>query len=300
MIMKTFKTVTTQELTTIVCDGCGLQASANSDFEFQEFISISKVCGYGSIHGDNNKINVDLCQQCFADNCGDALKITGEVNDIDGSDNVDESSQLEHSNISGVIYHSKVTATRLKDDCDVSLAARGLISNNKIKNKRELSIALKRIEQLWGAGYQSIEGNELHQLADLITGNEKKDWESYFSQAPLADDDFMPNRPNFESKETFETEHPAKGVLSNLSINTEIDDESSRDSALAESGLNKHMHSLLVCIIEAKAKYPELRVGQLLINVINPEQPCPELFHINDALLIEKLNQFLASPPVND
>ena len=31
--MKTFKTVTTQALTTLVCDGCGLQASANSDYD---------------------------------------------------------------------------------------------------------------------------------------------------------------------------------------------------------------------------------------------------------------------------
>jgi hypothetical protein len=37
--MKTFKTVTTQEITAMVCDGCGLQASAGSDYDFHEFIS---------------------------------------------------------------------------------------------------------------------------------------------------------------------------------------------------------------------------------------------------------------------
>ena len=53
--MRTFKTVTTQELTAVVCDGCGLQASADSDYEFHEFISIAHHCGYDSIHGDGKK-----------------------------------------------------------------------------------------------------------------------------------------------------------------------------------------------------------------------------------------------------
>ena len=38
--MRTFKTVTTQKLTTVVCDSCGLQASDDSDYEFHDFISI--------------------------------------------------------------------------------------------------------------------------------------------------------------------------------------------------------------------------------------------------------------------
>ena len=74
--MKTFKTVTTQALTTLVCDGCGLQASANADYEFNEFISINQRCGYGSIHGDGKQINIALCQQCFADMCGNSLRVT--------------------------------------------------------------------------------------------------------------------------------------------------------------------------------------------------------------------------------
>ena len=37
----------------------------------------------------------------------------------------------------------------------------------------------------------ALEGNELHQLADLICGYEKKDWKSYFAQVPLADEDFI-------------------------------------------------------------------------------------------------------------
>ena len=73
-MMKTFKSITTQELTTVICDGCALQASAD-DYEFHEFISIEHECGYSSIHGDGKQINIDLCQQCFADMCGDTLRI---------------------------------------------------------------------------------------------------------------------------------------------------------------------------------------------------------------------------------
>ena len=58
--MRTFKTVTTQELTAVVCDGCGLQASADGEYEFHEFISIAHHCGYGSIHGDGKPIEIDL------------------------------------------------------------------------------------------------------------------------------------------------------------------------------------------------------------------------------------------------
>jgi hypothetical protein len=76
MMIKAFKTITRQEITTLVCDGCGLETSAGCDYEFQEFISISNQCGYGSIHGDGKQIDIDLCQQCFADMCGDMLRVT--------------------------------------------------------------------------------------------------------------------------------------------------------------------------------------------------------------------------------
>jgi hypothetical protein len=60
--MRTFKTVTTQKIMTMVFDGCGLQASSDSDYEFHEFISIAHHCGYSSIHGDGKQIEIDLCQ----------------------------------------------------------------------------------------------------------------------------------------------------------------------------------------------------------------------------------------------
>ena len=80
-------------------------------------------------------------------------------------------------------------------------------------------------------------------------------------------------------------------MLSSIAINTNIDDESSRDSALADSNLDDANH-LLESIANVQAKYPELRLGQLLINAINLQQPCPELFHVEDNVLAEKLKQF--------
>jgi hypothetical protein len=277
-MMRTFKTVTTQELTTLVCDGCGLQASTNSDYEFQEFISVSHQCGYGSIHGDGKQIDIDLCQQCFADMCSDTLRLTEERNIIPEGDESSKTSPLEYSNIFDVICQSKTKARYLKDMCDLRLAVKDILSKNKIADNNELTVALKRVEQLWDAQYQSAEGNELHQLADLIFAYEKKDWNSFFKEAPLVDDDFMPGRLNFKSKFTFDEDKTEGGTLSSLFINTNIDED------------KQH---LLESIANVQAKYPELRLGQLLINVLNLQQPCPELFHIKDKLLAEKLNRLL-------
>ena len=295
--MKTFKTVTTQKVISLVCDGCGLEASADDSYEYHEFISVSQHCGYGSIHGDDNKIEADLCQKCFADKCGDALRVTKESNctisSITEDNESSEFSKLEYSNIFDAIFRSKSEAQQLKNNSDLRVAARDILSKNIIDDKNELTVALKRVEQLWDAQYQSAEGNELHQLADLICTYEKKDWNSFFEQAPLADDDFMPDRLNFKPKHAFEEEHPAKGMLSSIPINTEISDDASRDSASAENNLDENIHHLLESIIRVKAKYPELRLGQLLVNAMNLKLPCPEIFYIKDNELTEKFNQLL-------
>jgi len=114
----------------------------------------------------------------------------------------------------------------------------------------------------------------------------------FFKEAPLADDDFMPGRLNFKSEFTFDEEQTASGVLSSISINTNIDDESSRDSALADSNLDEAKQQLLKSITSVLVKYPELRLGQLLINALNLQKPCPELFYVQDNVLAEKLSQF--------
>ena len=274
----------------VVCDGCGLQASADGDYEFHEFISISHRCGYSSIHGDGKQVEIDLCQHCFADMCGDTLKICDSLDEKTSSTT---ENTLEYQNIFQVITKSKQEAHELNQNSDIRIIAREILFSNKISNQKELQASLKRVEQLWDAQYHSPEGNELHQLADLICSYEKKDWNSYFEEVPLADDDFMPHRLNFKSKFTFDEEKTASGMLSNIAINTEVDDESSRDSVLADNHLDETKQHLLESINKVLLKYPELRLGQLLINVMNLQKLCPELFYVEDDVLAEKINQFL-------
>lgn len=82
--MKHFKNVTIKELSKITCDSCGEQATPN-DYTFHEFISINKRCGYGSIHGDGNQLHLDLCQQCFANSCGNNLTIITPDDQLDNN-----------------------------------------------------------------------------------------------------------------------------------------------------------------------------------------------------------------------
>ena len=48
----------------IVCDRCGKEAS-RSETEFHEMTSIVFKAGYGSIFGDGNHVEIDLCQHCL-------------------------------------------------------------------------------------------------------------------------------------------------------------------------------------------------------------------------------------------
>lgn len=256
--MKKYKPVIQQELTELICDGCGLEAHVHEGYEFSEFISIELKCGYGSIHGDGKHLSIDLCQHCFANMFGDTLKISDFLDEKTSSSNV---GKLEYQNIFQAITRSKHEANELKQGSDNRITAREILSTNQISNPKEFQAALKHVEQLWDAQYLSSEGNELHQLADLICAYEKKDWNSYFEEAPLADDDFMPGRLNFKSKFAFDEDKTARGMLSSIPINTEVDDEASRSSVFAKTNLDDTKQNLLESITDIQSKYPELRLG---------------------------------------
>lgn len=52
----------------VKCDVCGKEYSCigtKDVFELQEMVSIKHRCGFGSIFGDGNIINTDVCQHCF-------------------------------------------------------------------------------------------------------------------------------------------------------------------------------------------------------------------------------------------
>ncbi|ART55111.1 hypothetical protein CBP36_09975 [Acidovorax carolinensis] len=53
----------------LVCDRCGWEAE-HEDLEFAEFLSFTGKGGYGSVFGDGNEIEVDLCQHCMEEILG--------------------------------------------------------------------------------------------------------------------------------------------------------------------------------------------------------------------------------------
>jgi hypothetical protein len=55
---------------------------------------------------------------------------------------------------------------------------------NKVADNNELTVALKRVEQLWDSQYLSAKGNELHQLADLICAYEKNIGTAFLKKHP--------------------------------------------------------------------------------------------------------------------
>lgn len=46
------------------CDNCKSVFDKDS-FEILEFVRIEQFCGYGSIHGDQKILSIDICQKCF-------------------------------------------------------------------------------------------------------------------------------------------------------------------------------------------------------------------------------------------
>jgi hypothetical protein len=46
---------------------------------------------------------------------------------------------------------------------------------------------------------------------------------------------------------------------------------------------------VLQAIRKVWAEYPDMRLGQLLVNAIAPKEPCAELYSIEDMVLIRKL-----------
>ena len=229
--MKKLTTVSHQEVYELICDGCGLAATVDKGYEFGEFINIEHLCGYGAIHGDGKQLSIDLCQHCFAGMCGDTLTI---IDPVDNQSTNSSEDTFEYNNIFQAITLSKKEANELKQESDIRNAARDILSANSVSNQEELQVALKRVEQLWDAQYHCAEGNELHKLADLICAYEHKSWDSYFAQAPMVDNDFMSERLNAIEALPPEKAGEAKGMLADIPINKDIDEDDSRQSAIDE------------------------------------------------------------------
>lgn len=58
----------------IRCDRCG-RLSEHGDVEFHEAVSIDLKAGYGSVFGDGNEVQIDLCQHCLKLTLGRWLRV---------------------------------------------------------------------------------------------------------------------------------------------------------------------------------------------------------------------------------
>lgn len=56
----------------ITCDICKRKLVGP---ELEEFCSVEKHCGYGSVFGDGNLVKIDMCQHCLKDKLGEFLVI---------------------------------------------------------------------------------------------------------------------------------------------------------------------------------------------------------------------------------
>ena len=61
-------------VTTKICDKCGLEATYDDVVEWQEFYHIRFTGGYGSVFGDESRIECDLCQKCLKGMIGDICR----------------------------------------------------------------------------------------------------------------------------------------------------------------------------------------------------------------------------------
>lgn len=57
------------------CDRCHLESGRDDPFEFQEFVHIDFIGGYGSIFGDESWVQGDFCQHCIKELLGSYLRI---------------------------------------------------------------------------------------------------------------------------------------------------------------------------------------------------------------------------------
>jgi hypothetical protein len=59
-----------------ICDRCGRVIRTSDYVEDQERISIDFTAGYGSVFGDGNRVQADLCQHCVRKVLGRWLRVT--------------------------------------------------------------------------------------------------------------------------------------------------------------------------------------------------------------------------------
>jgi hypothetical protein len=69
----------------VICDKCGREATplgghrGEDGYEFQEFLFIRFRGGYGSVFGDGNDVECDICQHCLKELLGDYMRVSDSL-----------------------------------------------------------------------------------------------------------------------------------------------------------------------------------------------------------------------------
>ncbi|MCK2127811.1 hypothetical protein MX652_14070 [Thauera aromatica] len=64
-----------------ICDRCGRVMPPDDHDEYQERLSIDFRAGYGSVFGDGNQVQLDLCQHCVRKVLGRWLRVSDQACD---------------------------------------------------------------------------------------------------------------------------------------------------------------------------------------------------------------------------
>lgn len=66
-----------------ICSVCKTKYEQDNWPEIQEAIHIKHSCGYGSVFGDMNTINIDMCQYCVSRVLGVYVETKGDYDEQD-------------------------------------------------------------------------------------------------------------------------------------------------------------------------------------------------------------------------
>ena len=72
------QTIAQQVCTAITCDRCGKRIASDNSVEWHEAFRIEFMAGYGSVFGDGNRVECDLCQTCLQTLIGKLAHVTSE------------------------------------------------------------------------------------------------------------------------------------------------------------------------------------------------------------------------------
>lgn len=73
--MRTWEPVEVKQIVGCTCDVCKKSYRKDEDVvEFQEMVHISFTGGYGSIFGDMDQFELDICQHCLKEKLGEHIR----------------------------------------------------------------------------------------------------------------------------------------------------------------------------------------------------------------------------------